>query len=93
MNTVKGLLVRNLAYFGFTYYPNMQRSMFKSNKEGQEFVSIVDLSENGKCQVIIDCDNFQVNKTFDINNTSDIEAIINCATSASKVNDTAKFAA
>lgn len=93
MNTIKGLLIRNLAYFGFTYYPNMKRSMFKSQKDGKAFVAIVDMSDENKCTVMIDCDDFRLNKSFDVVNTSDLEAVINCATSASKVNESAKSAA
>lgn len=93
MNTIKGLLIRNLAYFGFIYYPTNKRSMFKSHKEDKAFVAIVDLSEENKCTVMIDCDDFKLTQTFDITNTSDLEAVINCATSASKVNESAKFAA
>ncbi|MGL5319169.1 MAG: hypothetical protein ACRC9Q_10855 [Bacteroidales bacterium] len=93
MNTIKGLLIRNLAYFGFIYYPNMKRSMFKSEKDGKAFVAIVDLNDENKCTVIIDCDDFRINKTFDVVNSTDLEAVIDCAISASKVNESAKFAA
>ncbi|MGL4993013.1 MAG: hypothetical protein ACRC6R_02585 [Bacteroidales bacterium] len=50
---LQGLLIRELNTLGFIYYPSVKRSMRKAQSTDFYSTTIVELSENGDCTVIL----------------------------------------